>query len=96
MAKKTKTTKTKKVEETATPVEETTTVQSAVTEEVKEKLEDAAESIVEAAKDAKHPWYTKVALYLVATIVGGAAFLFANYGDTIMSIIEKWLNGLAQ
>lgn len=95
MAKKTKT---KKVEETVTPVtvEETPVVQSVVAEEVKEKLEDAASSLVEKAKDANHPWYTKVALYVVAVILGGCAFLFANFGDTIMTIIENWLNGLAQ
>lgn len=84
-------------EETKQPIEDgKVTAKSAVTEEVKDKLEDAAESIIEAANDAKHPWYTKVALYIAATIVGGIAFLFANYGDTIMTIIEKWLNGLAQ
>ena len=84
-------------EETKTQdVEDKVTAKSAVTEEVKEKLEDAATSLVEKAKDANHPWYTKVALYVVAVILGGCAFLFANFGDTIMSIIENWLNGLAQ
>lgn len=84
-------------EETKTQdVEEKVTAKSAVTEEVKEKLEDAATSLVEKAQDAKHPWYTKVALYIVAVILGGGAFLFANFGDTIMTIIENWLNGLAQ
>lgn len=77
-------------------VEEKVTAKSAVTEEVKEKLEDAATSLVEKAQDDKHPWYTKVALYIVAVILGGGAFLFANFGDTIMTIIENWLNGLAQ
>ena len=84
-------------EETKTQeVEEKVTAKSAVTEEVKEKLEDAATSLVEKAQDDKHPWYTKVALYIVAVILGGGAFLFANFGDTIMTIIENWLNGLAQ
>lgn len=84
-------------EETKTQdVEEKVTAKSAVTEEVKEKLEDAASSLVEKAQDDKHPWYTKVALYIVAVILGGGAFLFANFGDTIMTIIENWLNGLAQ
>ena len=77
-------------------VEEKVTAKSAVTEEVKEKLEDAATSLVEKAQDDKHPWYTKVGLYIAATILGGLAFLFANFGDTILIIIEKWLNGLAQ
>lgn len=77
-------------------VEEKVTIKSSVTEEVKEKLEDAATSLVEKAQDDKHPWYTKVALYIVAVILGGGAFLFANFGDTIMTIIENWLNGLAQ
>lgn len=77
-------------------VEGKVTAKSAVTEEVKEKLEDAATSLVEKAQDDKHPWYTKVALYIVAVILGGCAFLFANFGDTIMTIIENWLNGLAQ
>lgn len=77
-------------------VEEKVTAKSAVTEEVKEKLEDAATSLVEKAQDDKHPWYTKVALYIAAVILGGGAFLFANFGDTIMTIIENWLNGLAQ
>ena len=77
-------------------VEEKVTAKSAVTEEVKEKLEGAATSLVEKAQDDKHPWYTKVALYIVAVILGGGAFLFANFGDTIMTIIENWLNGLAQ
>ena len=84
-------------EETKTQeVEEKVTTKSAVTEEVKEKLEDAATSLVEKAQDAKNPWYTKVALYVIAVILGGGAFLFANFGDTIMTIIENWLNGLAQ
>ena len=77
-------------------VEEKVTAKSAATEVVKDKLEDAAESVIEKAQDANHPWYTKVALYIVAVILGGCAFLFANFGDTIMTIIEKWLNGLAQ
>lgn len=77
-------------------VEEKVTTKSAATEVVKDKLEDAAESVIEKAQDANHPWYTKVALYIVAVILGGCAFLFANFGDTIMTIIEKWLNGLAQ
>ena len=64
--------------------------------EVTDKLEDATNAIIEKAKDKKHPWYTKVGLYIAATIVGGLAFLFANFGDTILIIIEKWLNGLAQ
>ncbi len=75
-------------------VEEKVTAKSA--EVVKDKLEDAAESVIEKAQDANHPWYTKVALYIVAVILGGCAFLFANFGDTIMIIIEKWLNGFAQ
>lgn len=77
-------------------VEEKVTAKSAATEVVKDKLEDAAESVIEKAQDANHPWYTKVALYIVAVVLGGCAFLFANFGDTIMTIIEKWLNGLAQ
>ena len=77
-------------------VEEKVTAKSAATEVVKDKLEDAAESVIEKAQNANHPWYTKVALYIVAVILGGCAFLFANFGDTIMTIIEKWLNGLAQ
>lgn len=77
-------------------VEEKVTAKSAATEVVKDKLENAAESVIEKAQDANHPWYTKVALYIVAVILGGCAFLFANFGDTIMTIIENWLNGLAQ
>lgn len=77
-------------------IEEKVTTKSIATDVVKDKLEDAAESVIEKAQDAKHPWYTKVALYIVAVILGGGAFLFANFGDTIMIIIEKWLNGLAQ
>lgn len=77
-------------------VEEKVTTKSAVTDVVKDKLEDAAESMIEKAQNANHPWYTKVALYIVAVILGGCAFLFANFGDTIMIIIEKWLSGFAQ
>ena len=77
-------------------VEEKVTTKSAVTDVVKDKLEDAAESMIEKAQNANHPWYTKVALYIVAVILGGCAFLFANFGDTIMIIIEKWLSGIAQ
>lgn len=77
-------------------VEEKVTTKSAATDVVKDKLEDAAESVIEKAQNANHPWYTKVALYIVAVILGGCAFLFANFGDTIMTIIENWLNGLAQ
>ena len=77
-------------------VEEKVTAKSAATEVVKDKLEDAAESVIEKAQNSNHPWYTKVALYVVAVILGGCAFLFANFGDTIMTIIENWLNGLAQ
>lgn len=77
-------------------VEEKVTAKSAATEVVKDKLEDAAESMIEKAQNANHPWYTKVALYIVAVILGGCAFLFANFGDTIMIIIEKWLSGIAQ
>jgi serine/threonine protein phosphatase PrpC len=76
--------------------EEKVTVKSAATEEVKEKLEDAAESIIQKAQNSSNPWYTKMALYIAAVVVGGLAFLMANFGDTIMLIIEKWLNGLAQ
>jgi hypothetical protein len=69
--------------------------QSAVTAEIKEKLEDVAESLVEQASKSTHPWYAKAALYVVAVILGGIAFLCANFGEQIMSIIETWLNGLA-
>ena len=95
MAKKTKTTK---VEESVA-VEETKeqkTSSNPTVNEVTDKLEDAATAVIEKAKDDKHPWYTKVGLYIAATILGGLAFLFANFGDTILVIIEKWLNGLAQ
>ena len=95
MAKKTKTTE---VEETVA-VEETKEQMSSsnpTVNEVTDKLEDAATAVIEKAKDDKHPWYTKVGLYIAATILGGLAFLFANFGDTILIIIEKWLNGLAQ
>ena len=105
MAKKTtttkKSTKSKKkavVEEQVTPVAEVseeTSIQSAVTEEVKDKLGDAAEDLVKTAQDPKHPWYTKVALYFAAVILGGLAFLIANFGETIYTIIERWLMGLA-
>lgn len=77
-------------------VEEKVTAKSAATEVVKDKLENAAESVIEKAQNVNSPWYTKVALYIVAVILGGCAFLFANFGDTIMTIIENWLNGLAQ
>ena len=89
MAKKTKTTE---VEETKEKLPST----NPTVNEVTDKLEDAATAVIEKAKDDKHPWYTKVGLYIAATILGGLAFLFANFGDTILIIIEKWLNGLAQ
>lgn len=69
-------------------------VKSAVTEEVKDKFENAANSLVQQAMDVKNPWYKKVALYAGAIIAGGLAFLFANFGDTIMAIIESWLHSL--
>lgn len=87
------------VEEKVTPAQEVsqeTSVQSAVTDEVKDKLEDAAEDLVKSAQDPKHPWYTKVALYFAAVILGGLAFLIANFGETIYTIIERWLMGLAK
>ena len=101
MAKKTKTTKTKTVEEAVAPVaieetKEQMPSSNPTVNEVTDKLEDAATAVIEKAKDDKHPWYTKVGLYIAATILGGLAFLFANFGDTILVIIEKWLNGLAQ
>lgn len=86
------------VEEQVTPAQEVsqeTSVQSAVTDEVKDKLEDAAEDLVKSAQDPKHPWYTKVALYFAAVILGGLAFLITNFGETIYTIIERWLMGLA-
>lgn len=95
MAKKTKTTK---VEETVAVEETKEQMPSSnpIVIEMTDKLEDAATTVIEKAKDDKHPWYTKVGLYIAATILGGIAFLFANFGDTILVIIEKWLNGLAQ
>ena len=100
MAKKSTTKKSasKEVEEKVTPAQEVsqeTSVQSAVTDEVKDKLEDAATDLVKTAQDPKHPWYTKVALYFAAVILGGIAFLVANFGETIYAIIERWLSGLA-
>lgn len=95
MAKKTKTTEVEEpvaVEET----KEQMPSSNPTVNEVTDKLEDAATAVIEKAKDDKHPWYTKVGLYIAATILGGLAFLFANFGDTILVIIEKWLNGLAQ
>lgn len=95
MAKKSKTTE---VEETVAVEETKEQMPSSnpTVNEVTDKLEDATNAIIENAKDKKHPWYTKVGLYIAATIVGGLAFLFANFGDTILIIIEKWLNSLAQ
>lgn len=95
MAKKTKTTE---VEETVDveKTKEQMPSSNPTVNEVTDKLEDAATAVIEKAKDDKHPWYTKVGLYIAATILGGLAFLFANFGDTILVIIEKWLNGLAQ
>ena len=95
MAKKSKTTE---VEETVAVEETKEQMPSSnpTVNEVTDKLEDAATAVIEKAKDDKHPWYTKVGLYIAATILGGLAFLFANFGDTILVIIEKWLNGLAQ
>lgn len=100
MAKKSTTKKSasKEVEEQVTPAQEVsqeTSVQSAVTDEVKDKLEDAAEDLVKTAQDPKHPWYTKIALYFAAVILGGLAFLITNFGETIYTIIEKWIMGLA-
>ena len=101
--KKTKKTKKSKevIQDEVTPVsatEETSeeTKKSAVAEEVKEKLEDVATNLIEKAQDAKHPWYAKVMLYIAALILGGLAFLFANFGESIMVLIENLLNGLAQ
>lgn len=102
MAKKSTTTKkstSKKVEEKVTPAQEVsqeTSVQSAVTDEVKDKLEDAATDLVKTAQDPKHPWYTKIALYFAAVILGGLAFLITNFGDSIYAIIESWFEGLAK
>jgi len=93
MAKKTKTTK---VEESVEETKEQMSSSNPTVNEVTDKLEDAATAVIEKAKDDKHPWYAKVGLYIAATILGGLAFLFANFGDTILIIIEKWLNGLAQ
>lgn len=77
-------------------MEDEATAKSVATDKVKDKLEDAATTLIEHASDQKTPWYKKALLYVGAVILGGCAFLFANFGDTIMAIIEKWLNGLAQ
>lgn len=65
-----------------------------VTEKVTDKLEDVATDLVEKAKSSTKPWYTKVALYIAALIVGGASFLCANYGEAVMSIVKEMLSGL--
>ena len=64
-----------------------------VTEKVTDKLEDVATELVEKAKDSSKPWYTKVALYIAALLVGGASFLCANYGEAVMSLIKDMLSG---
>lgn len=95
MAKKSTTKKsTKEVE--VQEVSQETSVQSAVTDEVKDKLEDAATDLVKTAQDPKHPWYTKIALYFAAVILGGLAFLITNFGESIYAIIESWFEGLAK
>ena len=84
------------VEETKTQeVVEDVKAKSAVTDEIKEKLEDAAESLVEKAQKSTHPWYVKGLIYVVAILLGGCAFMCANFGEQIMQIIENCLNGLA-
>lgn len=65
-----------------------------VTEKVTDKLEDVATDLITKATDSSKPWYTKVALYVAALIVGGASFLCANYGEAVMSIIKDMLSGL--
>ncbi len=65
-----------------------------VTEKVTDKLEDVATDLITKATDSSKPWYTKVALYIAALIVGGASFLCANYGEAVMSIIKDMLSGL--
>ena len=95
MAKKSTTKKsTKEVE--VQEVSQDTSVQSAVTDEVKDKLEDAATDLVKTAQDPKHPWYTKIALYFAAVILGGLAFLITNFGESIYAIIESWFEGLSK
>lgn len=71
-------------------------IQSAVAEDVTDKLEDAVSDLVEEAKKGSHAWYAKVGIYVAASILGIIAYLITNFGDTIMVIIEKWLNNLAQ
>lgn len=96
-----KTTKKSKVvaTEVQTPEEDVVVkndIQSAVADDVADKLEDAVSDLVEEAKKSSHPWYAKVGIYVTASILGILAYLITNFGDTIVLIIEKWLNGLAQ
>lgn len=74
--------------------EEKPTVKSAATTEVIDKLEDAVTDLFDEAKDDKHPWYAKVSLYIVATILGIITYLIANFGYTIYIILDKWFNSL--
>lgn len=76
--------------------EEKVTTKTAATEEVREKLEDAAITLIEKAADDKKPWYKKALLYVVAAILGGVAFIFGNFGEEIMTLVRGWLNALAQ
>lgn len=67
---------------------------SSVSEEVKDRLESAATSVVEKANDASRPWYTRTLLYILAVILGGIAFMFANFGDAILTLLESCISNL--
>jgi hypothetical protein len=67
--------------------------QASVTEKFTDKLEDVAADLITKANDSSKPWYTKVALYIAALLIGGASFLCANYGDTVLSIIKDMISG---
>lgn len=81
-------------EETKSQEEVVQDKHSSVSEEVKDRLESAATSVVEKANDASRPWYTRALLYILAVILGGIAFMFANFGDAILTLLESCISNL--
>lgn len=65
-----------------------------VADSVKEKLEDVATDLIEKAKQSSQPWYKKALLYVLAVVLGGGAFICANYGEELVKFFEEILKGL--
>ena len=91
--------KTQEIEEKDIPVteekvEETEKTQSKTSEEIKDKLQNVADTMLQKANDSKKPKHIRAILYILAVILGGIGYIFSGHGDAILEVIESLINSI--